>query len=131
MKKQEEEIILANEPTQKTNTIRVQKNQRKRQETTITRNKGVIGDSIELMIEKIRDGDGEDSILDRDLVYNDNESNTVNPITNIRSDKMELMLDEKIGEYEHKHRAKMKVVQDENKEENSQETTENTGSEGE
>lgn len=50
------------------------------------------------------EGEGEDGIEARDLVYNDNETSKVNPITNIRSDKMELMLEEKIGEFEHKHR---------------------------
>lgn len=78
--------------------------------TTIQRNESVIGESIEIMLERIREGEeGEDGIQDRDLVYNDNEASIVNPITNIRSDKFELMLDEKIGEQEHKRR-KMKVV---------------------
>lgn len=70
--------------------------------TTIKRNTAIQGDSIETMILKIKNGEGTEAISDRDLVYNDNEVDTVNPVTNIRSDKMELMLEEKIGEYEHK-----------------------------
>lgn len=84
----------------------------KRFKTKIHVNNTIKGDSIEVMIERLRNGEGEDAIEERDLVYNDNETSAVNPITNIRSDKMELMLEEKIGEYEHKHR-KLKVVKDE------------------
>lgn len=84
--------------------------------TTIEQNKGIVGDSIEIMLLKIREGEGEDGIADRDLVYNDNETDTVNPVTNIRSDKMELLLEEKMGEYEHKQKKGKtpKVVEEEN-----------------
>lgn len=78
-------------------------------------NKSVIGDSIEVMLERIKEGEGTDGIQDRDLVYNSDETATVNPITNIRSDKMELMLDEKISEQRYK-RSKMKVQKDPPKE---------------
>lgn len=93
--------------------------------TTISINKGILGDPIETMLERLKEGEGEDGIEDRDLVYNDNEADRVNPLTNIRSDKMELMLEEKIGEYEHKH-TKMKVVKDE---ETKEESTASTGTE--
>lgn len=67
-------------------------------------NKGIIGHSIEITMERlIADGTIE-GLDDRDLVYNDNEVNLVNPVTNIRSDKFELMLDEKIDYYNHKHK---------------------------
>lgn len=72
--------------------------------TTISRNIGVIGDSIEVVMERLMNGEGLDGVEDRDLVYNDNEASVVNPLTNIRSDKWELMLEEKIGEYEYRHR---------------------------
>lgn len=84
----------------------------KRVPTVIKRNNAVIGESIELTMERLMMGEGLEGIEDRDLVYNDGESSIVNPITNIRSDKWELMLDEKIGEYEHKHRKVNKVVED-------------------
>lgn len=76
----------------------------KRFRTSFDVNKGIVGDSIEVMLEKLRNGDGIDSIADRDLVYNDNETETVNPVTNIRTDRFDAMLDEKVNEYEHKHR---------------------------
>lgn len=76
----------------------------KRIKTSIKLNESVIGDSIELMIERLMNNEGIEGVEDRDLVYNDNESGIVNPLTNIRSDKWELMLEEKIGEYEFKHR---------------------------
>lgn len=72
----------------------------------------MLGDSIETMLERLREGEGIDGVQDRDLVYNDSETERVNPITNIRSDRNELMLEEKIDEYNHKHR-KLRVVQDE------------------
>lgn len=96
----------------KVKTVRVAKSNRVKVETSLSINVGVEGDTIEVMIERLKEGEGEDGITDRDLVYNDNETDLVNPITNIRSDKMELMLEEKVGEYEHRHR-KMKVVKDE------------------
>lgn len=86
----------------------------KRFRTQFSMNKGIQGETIERMLERLREGEGTEGIQDRDLVYNDNEAANVNPLTNIRSDKNELMLEEKIGEYEHKHR-KMKVVKDEEK----------------
>lgn len=94
----------------------------KREKTTLEINKSVIGDSIEVMIEKLMEGEGEGAIEDRDLVYNDNETDTVNPITNIRSDKMELLLDEKIGKYNHQHK---KVAPKEEKEETSDNNDDN------
>lgn len=105
------------------NTRRVFKTTRYKIRTQLDINKGIQGDSIENMLERLRIGEGEEAITDRDLVYNDNESNTINPLTNIRSDKMELMLEEKIGEYEHKHRKANKkaneevekIVEEENK----------------
>lgn len=96
-----------------------------KKQTLLNRNKGIIGDTIETMVERLMEGEGIEGIEDRDLVYNDGETNTVNPITNIRSDKMELMLEEKIGEQNFKNR-KMQLVKDEqeNKSE-QQEITEN------
>lgn len=79
-------------------------------------NTAVQGDTIELSMERLMHGEGLDSIEDRDLVYNDSETGIVNPITNIRSDKFELMLEEKIGEYEFKH-AKTPKVEDNGTEE--------------
>lgn len=79
-------------------------------------NTAVQGDTIELSMERLMQGEGLDSIEDRDLVYNDSETGIVNPITNIRSDKFELMLEEKIGEYEFKH-AKTPKVEDSGTEE--------------
>lgn len=76
----------------------------KQPNTKLNINKSVIGESIENMVEKLMQGEGENAIEDRDLVYNSDESMIVNPITNIRSDKMELMLEEKIGKYVHDHR---------------------------
>lgn len=80
-----------------------------RKRTQIRRNTSIIGDSIEVMVERLMQGEGVDGVEDRDLVYNDGETAEVNPITNIRSDKFELMLNEKIGEYEYR-RNKMKIV---------------------
>lgn len=72
----------------------------KRQTTLMSRNKSIRGDTIEVQVERLMAGEGIDSVEDRDLVYNDQESPVVNPITNIRTDKMEVMLEEKIGQYE-------------------------------
>lgn len=95
----------------------------KRIKTSIKLNESVIGDSIELMIERLMNNEGIDGVEDRDLVYNDNESGIVNPLTNIRSDKWELMLEEKIGEYEFKHR---KIQSKETELKKSEETIEET-----
>lgn len=100
----------------KVQTVRVTKSKRIVEGTSLEINNSVIGDTIEIMMERLNEGEGEEGISERDLVYNDNETGMVNPITNIRSDKMELMLEEKIGEYEHRHK-KMKVVKDEEIEE--------------
>lgn len=95
--------------------VRVLRRNRQRRNFGMSINKSVVGDSIEIMMERIREGeDGENAIAERDLVYNDNETIDVNPITDIRSDKSELRLEEKIGEYEHRNRT-MKVVKDEEK----------------
>lgn len=104
MKKELLKEIDYQEDYQRTNTVRVQKSERRKEKTTLDVNKGVVGESIELMLERIREGEGEEGIADRDLVYNEGETNLVNPLTNIRSDRMELLLEQKIGEYEHKHR---------------------------
>lgn len=77
--------------------------------TSLRMNKSVIGDSLELTIERLKSGAGIEGIEDRDLVYNNNETVTVNPITDIRSDKMELLADEKIGQYEHERRRTPRV----------------------
>lgn len=70
-------------------------------------NKTVVGDSIELMVQKIRAGEkGEDVIAERDLIYNEGESTEVNPLTNFRTDKEELRLDEADGKYNFHHREK-------------------------
>lgn len=90
------------EEYQKTNSVRVYKNTRKKEPTSLEINGAIQGDSIEVMMERLREGDGEDAIEDRDLVYNDNESANVNPITNIRTDPFEARLDEKIAHQEHK-----------------------------
>lgn len=96
----------------------------KRKKTLLSRNKSILGDSIEVMVERLMEGEGESAIEDRDLVYNDSEADNVNPITNIRSDKMELMLEEKIG-YQEYQRAKMhKVEDDENPKEGDSTGTE-------
>ena len=58
-----------------------------------------LADSIEIMIEKLREGVGEDAIEERDLVYYDNETTEINPLANIRTDKEELRLDEQISKY--------------------------------
>lgn len=96
----------------------------KKRRTLLSRNKGILGDSIEIMVERLMEGEGEAGIEDRDLVYNDSEADMVNPITNIRSDKMELMLEEKIG-YQEYQRAKMHKVE----EEESTKDNDSTGSE--
>lgn len=88
---------------------RINNDVKKRFRSGITKNNSVVGDSIEIMLEKIRNGEGVDSIPERDLVYNDNPTARVNPITNIRSDKMELMLEEKMGGYEWDHRTIQKI----------------------
>lgn len=99
--------------------------------TTIERNESVIGESIERMLERLREGEGEGVIEDRDLVYNDNMSDTINPITNIRSDKMEMLLEQKIDEHEY-NRKKMQIAKDEKKKkaEEGRTKTEVTGTEG-
>lgn len=86
----------------------------KKSTTSIRINNSVQGDTIELIMERLMEGEGDAGIEDRDLVYNDKEAQDVNPITNIRSDRFELMLEEKIGEYEHK-RAKVQKLLDEPK----------------
>lgn len=94
--------------------VRRNKGYVKRFRTTIQRNESIQGDSIEAMLERLKAGEGIEGIEDRDLVYNDSEASRVNPVTNIRSDKMELMLDEKIAQQEHK-RKKMRVVDEKEK----------------
>lgn len=89
------------------------KRNKPRSRTSISRNKSVQGDTIEVMIERLMQGEGESAIEDRDLVYNDNEVDRVNPITNIRTDKMETMLEEKIGMYDWRHRKTQTTVEDE------------------
>lgn len=98
----------------------------KRHLETINVNKSIIGDSIEIMLERIKEGEGTEGIQERDLVYNSDETMDINPVTNIRSDKMELMLEEKISEQGYK-RSKMKVITEEEKttEEKPEEKTEN------
>lgn len=110
-------------------SVRVRKGERQRINTQLSMNQSIVGDSIEVVMEKIKEGEGEDSIEDRDLVYNDNESTTVNPLTNIRTDKFEAMLEEKIGEYDHKHKKIERTVEAEKKKEADPEATEN-GKEG-
>lgn len=98
----------------------------KRARTSISRNTSVVGDSIEVMLEKLMEGEGEGAIEDRDLVYNENMSDSVNPLTNIRSDKMEMLLEQKIDEQDYLRR-KMTVKKEEIKEpptENNAETGE-------
>ena len=102
--------------------------------TTLEINDGIQGESIETTLERIREGEGEETISDRDLVYNDNESSTVNPITNIRTDKFEAMLDEKIGMYDYqnkKHQKKTedieKVIKEENEKMNEKESSTEPG----
>lgn len=85
----------------------------KRGKSLISRNTSVIGDSIETMLEKLKAGEGEGSIEDRDLVYNSDETAEINPITNIRSDKMELLLEESMGKYEHNKGKHAKKVDEE------------------
>lgn len=116
------------------NTIRKYKNDRQRIVTTLEINDGIQGESIETTLERIREGEGEETISDRDLVYNDNESSTVNPITNIRTDKFEAMLDEKIGMYDYqnkKHQKKTedieKVIKEENEKMNEKESSTEPG----
>lgn len=108
------------------NSVRVFKKDRKRKNTTLNINAGIQGDSIEIMMERLREGEGEDAIEDRDLVYNDNESATVNPITNIRTDPFEARLEEKIGHQEHKAKKlqRTKEAEKERKEEESKKKTE-------
>lgn len=113
MKTEEKKFEISDDIIEnKTRTIRIQKKQRKREITTIEINESIIGDPIETMLERIREGEGEDSIAERDLVYNDNESSTVNPVTNIRSDRFELMLEEKIGEQEFKNKKHQKITEE-------------------
>lgn len=112
------EIIfeVVEEEERYSNTVRVQKKDRRRIKTTLEINKAVQGTSIELMLERIRNDEGIENIPDRDVVYNNDESETVNPITNIRTDKFEKMLEEKDGEYQHRNRKHMKVVKEDDKE---------------
>lgn len=93
--------------------------------TQIRRNKTIVADSIEIMIEKLREGVGEDAIEERDLVYYDNETTEINPLANIRTDKEELRLDEQIGKYKFQHEG-----QPNNEEENPTNESEE-GTEGE
>lgn len=92
----------------------------KQPKTQFKVNRGIVGDSIEVMLEKLQaEGQSEADMEDRDLVYNTDETNGVNPLTNIRSDKMELMLEEKIAGYEYKH-SKRQAVKDKNAEEEAE-----------
>lgn len=124
MKKQQERTIEVQEVL--SGLTRNSKLSRKRRSTQLNVNESILGDSIEIMIERLKEGEGEEGIQDRDLVYNDNESKTINPVTNIRSDKMELMLEEKIGEYEHRNRTLKIVKDDEINDEPPKETGEKT-----
>lgn len=81
----------------------------KRINTQIKRNISVLGETIEITVEKLLNNDLENSIEDRDLVYNSDETDIVNPITNIRSDKFDLMIEEKTGEIEHVHKKSTKI----------------------
>ncbi len=121
----EEEII-------KENTVRVFKGQRTRFRSSINVNESIQGDSIEVMMERLMEGEGEQGIEDRDLVYNDNESATVNPITNIRTDQMEARLDEVIGRQEHDKRKiqRTKDAEEDRKKKEEAEKTNKTGTEG-
>lgn len=109
-------IVEEKEDEKSERLVRNYKKNRVIRKTTIDINESILGDSIEKMIERLKEGEGEDGITDRDLVYNDNETIDVNPVTNIRTDKMEKMLEEKIGEYEHRNRT-LKIVKDEPEEE--------------
>lgn len=83
--------------------------------TKLSINNNVQGDSLQVQLERLQAGEGLDSVEDRELVYYDNETTIINPLANIRSDKMELMVDEKIGEFEFRHRIQQ-VKEPENKE---------------
>lgn len=89
--------------------INYKKKARERTRTTLVINQSIIGDSLEVQLERLAEGEGIDTVQDRDLVYNDNETNQVNPITNIRTDKFDTMLEEKIGEFEWRHRKQQNV----------------------
>ncbi|UYD39174.1 MAG: hypothetical protein [Wigfec virus K19_83] len=135
MKKELKEIQIETEKDEEIvieRTVRNRKYARVRIDTQLSINNSIQGDSIEIMMERIREGEGEDAIQDRDLVYNDAESNTVNPVTNIRTDKFESMLDEKIGEYEHKNK-KIQRTEEAEKEkikQKEEEKQKSTGTEG-
>lgn len=106
------------------------KNKRNKVRTTLAINNSVQGDTIEVMIERLREGEGEESIEDRDLVYNDNESATVNPITNIRTDVMEARLDEVIGKQDFNNRKLQRTKdaeEERKKKEAEQKETKETG----
>lgn len=76
----------------------------KKEKSLFTVNTAIVGDSIESMLERLKaEGQGPEDMEDRDLVYNSDETTSVNPLTNIRTDKMEIMLEEKIAGYEYKH----------------------------
>lgn len=127
MKTKEEEVAVESEGYERrSNTIRVQKHERQRIKSVLIINQSIQGDSIEVMMERIREGEGEEGIPDRDLVYNDNESTTVNPITNIRTDRFESMLEEKIGQYDHQHRKIPRTMEAEKKEEKTEEGKDGT-----
>lgn len=111
MKKETTEETLF--PTvRKGSYMRVRKNERTKIISRLEVNEGIQGDTIEVMMERIREGEGEDSISERDLVYNSEESSTVNPLTNIRSDRMELMLEEKIGKQNWERAKNQKVTEE-------------------
>lgn len=99
----------------------------KRGKSLISRNTSVVGDSIETMLEKLKEGEGEGSIEDRDLVYNSDETAEINPITNIRSDKMELLLEETIGKYEHNRGKHQRKVDEENAKKEAEELEKSGG----
>lgn len=81
--------------------------------TRLKVNKSIVGESLEMMILRMKEGEGLEGIEDRDLVYNDGETTEVNPITDIRLDKRGLMLDEKQGYLEYRKGKAPRTIEEE------------------
>lgn len=89
------------------------KRQGEKIKTKMIRNNSIVGETIEQMLIRVKNGEGIESIEDRDLVYNDNETVKVNPITDIRLDKRGLMLDETMGMIEFGERKGVRAREEE------------------
>lgn len=92
--------------------------------TQLEVNESLVGDTIEEILERKKEMKEQIETDNNELVYNDNETNIVSPTTNIRSDKFELMLEQKMDEQSFNEKKHLKIVR-QTEDNNTESSTEN------